>query len=284
MSSAPELTFRYRSPAGAPALELFGLWQSQPASPAPEGLSFASGDAPAVPPEDAGGGYWQIDLPIAASAVQVEQLFQDRLSGLTEILNRLDAVPTRAQTILPERKNPPLPGNEAGSISFEAAAPAELPVPGSPEANLLAGIWAFGAGGPVAEGAAIPTSFALGDGVDWAAFQKGALDLLENAQRQLLYYAWVETAQEGQVLARSTVNWLGDLQTTWQQAVTLDQTALHQRSLTLALQSRAVTLKTAATLTTLAARIVMVFTLSGGLLVALPLAWKFINEIIRSIR
>jgi hypothetical protein len=277
VSSTPELTFCYRSPAGTPALELFGLWQSQPA---PEGLSFASGDAA---PEDAGGGYWQIDLP-AAGAAQVEQLFQTRLSGLTEILNRLDAVPTRAQTVLPERKNSPL-SNKAGMVSFDAAAPAELPTPGSPEANLLAGIQAFGTGGPASEGgqAAIPTSFALGDGLDWGAFQKGALDLLENAQRQLLYYAWVETAQEGQVLARSTVNWLGDLQTTWQQEVTLEQTALHERSLTLALQSRAVTLKTAATLTTLAARIVMVSSVAGGLLVALPLAWKFINEIIRSI-
>jgi hypothetical protein len=276
VSSAPELTLRYRS--YSPTLELFGLWQSQPA---PEGLSFAAGDAPQADP---GGGYWQIDLP-AAGADQVEQLFQTHQNDLKEILARLDSIPARAQTILPDRKNPPLEKGGKKELSFEAAALVDLPAPGSPETNLLAGIQAFEGGEPAPGGAksAVPTSFALGDGLDWGAFQKSALDLLENAQRQLLYYAWVETAQAGQVLARSTVNWLGDLQTTWQQGVTPQQAALHERSLTLALQSRAVTLKTAATLATLAARIVMVFTLSGGLLVALSLAWKFIDEIIRSV-
>lgn len=113
--------------------------------------------------------------------------------------------------------------------------------------------------------------------------EQGALAaFLEQAGRQVQYYAWVETAEEGRLVARSTVNWFGHLDTFWKVNAMPSQQTLHRRSLELALATRLTTVKTALTVVKWIGVVAQVSALSGpALVVALPgLVWRAVNEII----
>ncbi|MBN1373460.1 MAG: hypothetical protein JW987_16095 [Anaerolineaceae bacterium] len=105
---------------------------------------------------------------------------------------------------------------------------------------------------------------------------------LEQAGRQVQYYAWVETTDRGIMLARSTVNWFGHLDTIWREDALAPQRALHQRSLELALATRLTTVKTALTVVKWVGLVARIATLSGpAALVVLPgLVWGAVNDVI----
>ncbi len=105
---------------------------------------------------------------------------------------------------------------------------------------------------------------------------------LEQAGRQVQYYAWVETTERGILLARSTVNWFGHLDTIWREDALPPQRSLHQRSLELALATRLTTVKTALTVVKWVGLVARFSALSGpAALVVLPgLVWQAVNDVI----
>ncbi len=95
----------------------------------------------------------------------------------------------------------------------------------------------------------------------------------------LTHYAWVETKIEDHLLVRTAVSWKGDFETAWQDQLDPERMALHQRTLNIALASRAVTLRTFAIVAAAAGKLSALMTAPGGAILALPAAWKYINEI-----
>ena len=82
------------------------------------------------------------------------------------------------------------------------------------------------------------------------------------------------------MLARTVVGWTGDLDTLWEQYLRPEQIDLHRRSLNLAITSRAAMLRTFIVTTQGAAKLSILLATPGGAILALPAAWKYVNQIL----
>jgi hypothetical protein len=98
-------------------------------------------------------------------------------------------------------------------------------------------------------------------------------------QRFVLNFAHVETEHRGKLIARTVVSWTGDVRNTlWRRDQEL--TALHLRSLALAVQTRWNWLKIIQLATEGARRIATVMAFPFGVVAAVPLAWWYIRRIL----
>jgi hypothetical protein len=101
---------------------------------------------------------------------------------------------------------------------------------------------------------------------------------LNKLQQSVLYYTWIETRVQEQLLGRTTIAWTGELDTIWQADLDPEQVILHQRTLSLALSSRTTLLQSFVMATQFAAKLAVLLSTPGGSILALPAAWKFINS------
>jgi hypothetical protein len=104
--------------------------------------------------------------------------------------------------------------------------------------------------------------------------------LLDQINHEILHYAWVETIRLGSVLARTSVDWSGDAETVWRDGISLQQTSLHIRSLRFATQSRALKIRMAMTITGGAARVAALLTNPAGAMLALPVVYRYVQQIL----
>jgi hypothetical protein len=235
--------FQLVVPDEALAPDVLGLWQAEPAS-----VSFAPGAEPPAAFR------WQVDLPAdrraAAAAVEAQAalLRRQRETLDQEALRRLHATAA------------------GGATSFALGLP-------QPERDLA--IWLQDVQGG--------QSFFWGEErlKGWAETVREAQAFVEQVQRGLVNYAWVETSVEGRRVARTTVHWLGDVATEWQAGQDRQRAALHQRAVALAVASRAtwvrVFLLAAEGAAILASAI-------GSPLLALPAAVKFVRQVLAEVR
>ena len=234
--------------------EALGPWAVLP-GPAPRAVAFGpAGMGAGVPVAP----IWQVNLP-PAPAVAAARLAdgEDRLAGeergLAAAATRLDAFVRTGSVVsftTPRGLDPAEATLRATIAELRGEAPRSLPF-GLGET--LAGAW--------------------DEAVD--RFRAGA-DWL---RRLALGEAWVETRLGERWLGRSAVGWGGDAETVWAAGLDPATAALHGRAVALALASRVTTLRRVA----LAARGAV--TLSallapGGVLLALPAAWRFIADVI----
>lgn len=238
--------FELRDAAAAVATpDIFGLWVTAPAA-------FDAAGADSAP-------LWRAnlaaDLRVAASQLAGgEALLDSSRLALASAAERLNA----------------LAGSRQGGQAFAAAT---LP---QPERELLDLLNDLGAGDVA--------SFALGDrlaaGWEQAAgrFQK----FVGQVRESIASRARVETRLQGQAqpFGRTVVGWLGDTETVWATNVDRAQTELHGRTVTLALRSRATLLKTFAIAARGAITLSLMLATPGGALLALPAAWRFINQVL----
>jgi hypothetical protein len=237
---------------------LLGLW-AVTATPAPVGVAFST--QPAAPPV-----VWQIDLPASPERAA------GRLAAAEASLAAYPWALARAQARLDGYMAQPARVDVAFSPG-SSAGPAEQALNG-----LLAEL--ASAPGPVSFG----WREAAGDGLAGAAERCEAF--LNRLAHQLAYYAWVETRQQGRLLAWTAAGWTGDARTTWLAGVGPLHVALHHRSLALAMDSRLRLLETLAFIGRNAvrlARLPVLLSLPGGALLALPLAWKFFEDVRREL-
>jgi hypothetical protein len=240
------------------APDLFGAWETAPGEPA----SFALPGAP-EPDEDVP--VWSVNLPsdLTLAATQLEAGLA-QVDGASHALGdaqaRLDALVKQAQG--------------AGEVSFGA--------PGAPlppaEQDLLNALETLRAG----ESGAVSFGLLPG-GPDLAEAEEKFRNVLTRLTQSLAYYAFVETQIEGRLLCRTTLSWSSDSQTLWQSGITAEQLTLHQRTLALAVGSRAALMNTVALTLQSAAKIAALLAVPGGALLALPSAWKFINGVLAEI-
>jgi hypothetical protein len=104
-----------------------------------------------------------------------------------------------------------------------------------------------------------------------------------NLWRLLVHFAWVETQLQGDLLARTVVNWTGDMETAWRPQVLPEEHALHLRALKLALASRITLLRLFIIVTQSATKISVLIATPGGAILALPAAWKFVNKVLAEV-
>jgi hypothetical protein len=239
---------------------VFQHWQ-----PVPQSGGDVSFEA-AAPSESVPISLWSLDLPAdpeaaAATLAQAEAQLQATQALLDEAPARLEAFATRLQS-----------GAEA-QYGLESTGVASI---GAAEAALLPWIDALQPG---------QVSFG-GEGLsrgDIGAAIAQLSQTVEDLLGQVLYLARVETRQQGALLASSLVDWTGDLDTAWEEAVSAEERGLHQRSLALALKARIALLRIILTTTQGAVKISALIATPGGALLALPAAWKYVQQLLATI-
>ena len=98
--------------------------------------------------------------------------------------------------------------------------------------------------------------------------------------RALAHYAAVETAVQGRLLGRTTVSWMGDMNTVWHAGLDPTSAVLHQRTLALALASRDTWMRMVVVVARGAIALSVLLTTPGGAILALPAAWKFVHQVL----
>lgn len=251
--------FELQLPEGEP-LGLVGPWEAAP----PASVSFDVGSGEAAPDAPV----WRVRLPedeaeAGLALSEAEAQLRASESGLEEAPARMDAILSA------------LPGGVSfGTVSFSVES-------GTPEASaldLLAQAQAIEQGRPVSFGVEGFGSQA------WEQARDQFEAFLGQLQREVLNLAWVETSAGEQLLARTAIGWGGDSNTLWAAEASDEQRRLHRRALTTAVKSRLLRIRIFSTVTSGAVKLSVMFTTPAGAVLALPAAWKFVNEILQQIK
>lgn len=118
---------------------------------------------------------------------------------------------------------------------------------------------------------------------NWSEWREEAQGFLEQVGRSMSYAAYVETRIPGQLLARTTVSWLGDVKTVSVAGLSREWVEVHQRLVALSLESRAAWLQLVLHLVS-GATILGVLAPTANATLALPVAWRFIRAFIADVR
>jgi hypothetical protein len=239
---------------------LWDAWEAAPLSQTDQPAFFGLGDPAA---EEVS--LFQIDL--SADPRSADEQLQAAEAALGRAGFALEAVPVRLDRLVGQAQ-----AGTLGQASFSLEGEGGL---GSAEAELLASLGSL-PGGPEVE------SYGLMDKLsDWKESQQEFLEAFEHLQQLLAHLAWVETRQDGSLLARTIVDWSGDLGTVWKTNLLDAQRELHQRSLAVALASRVALLRLLSTVLKASAKISVLLATPGAQILALPAAWRYVNQILK---
>ena len=260
------------------ALAPFDLWEERTSA-----LSFGVGEELPVTP------VWSLSLSSAApdgQAALAQRAGQLRAldSGLEQAGPRLERF-LRQQAGDRQAGGQPDAGQQAavGDVSFAAPSADSLFPDQTAESSLSAAL-------QVIQGAGAPGEASFGAGeafpveLNWEDLRAGFDRLVDQVNRQILHAAWVETLLDGQLAARTTVTWGGDMQTVLRPGLPRATAAAHMQSISLAMASRAANLRTVLTVAALAAQLAAKLASIGtplGALQALALTWHFVKHVIR---
>ena len=107
---------------------------------------------------------------------------------------------------------------------------------------------------------------------------------VERLLQLLLHLAWVETQIQGELVARTVVGWSGDQGTAWGMGWAGEVFTLHRRSLRLALAARLAMVRTLIVVTQGAVKLSALIAAPGGALLAMPVAWKYVNQVLAELK
>ena len=238
--------------------DVFALWTTTPAV-STEAISFGVGSAPADDAPD----LFPIDLPAdPATAKALLSRYEEQIASADRAL---DAATDRLNVFV---------HTQTAAPSFSVGAPAAAL--GKPERAMLALLGEIQTGQPA-------VSFGLGEtieaGVDKVAEQFQAF--VDRLLRSVTHHAWVETRVQGQLVCRTTIGWTGDTDTIWQAGINPAQIELHRRTVNIAVASRNNNIRRFITAAQGAIKLsALLSTGPGGLVLAMPAAWKFVNQIL----
>ena len=267
-----EVAFRALNlPQAGTAPDLFGLWE--PVSESDFSLTEEEDDEL----------HWAIDLPLdprrAAAGIDSGQ------ARLYTLLLDLDDAERRLSRFVATGGLEP--SEEASyAVGDDGAG---VPV-AEPEADLHGLLEEIAlAGEPVAPDSDEPAAFDVEEPVAGRVqeVQDGFEAFLYQFYRTVSHYAWVETAVQGRLVGRTRVSWLGDADTTWRTPVTAEQIALHQRAVTLALNTRAAMMRVAVLViqgARLLAQLPVMVASPIGIVMAIPAAWRFLDQVLAEAR
>jgi hypothetical protein len=124
-------------------------------------------------------------------------------------------------------------------------------------------------------------SFAPGSPLfDLEALSKQARAFLEKLRRALADFAWVDTCSGERWVARTSVSWLGDFETSWSAGLTPAQRQQHLYALRIAIETRQTWLRIGLIAAAGAARLSATLASGVGAIAAVPITLKFIRDLI----
>jgi hypothetical protein len=106
---------------------------------------------------------------------------------------------------------------------------------------------------------------------------------LNRLLRLITHFAWVETVIGEFLIARTIVSWDGDAGTVWGGGLKVREYQNHVRSLEQALASRNIILHAVIVTVQSAAKLAVLLATPGGAVLALPLVWKFVKQILADV-
>jgi hypothetical protein len=237
------------------ATDLLGLWRTTGAPG--ESLSFDTSTAP-----DSEMLVWRVSLPNDARSAKKE--LADGQVRLHAAEYQVSESTGRIATLVK---------SESSGPSFDTSAAS--PAPSGPELELLTSLREVNE----------PVAFGLREQFG-SAGQAGLLSFESAIQRLgqfIAQYARVDTQIEGQLVGSTVVGWTGSVCTIWRDPPDATLVELHQRTLELALESRAALIRTLAVAVrgaVILATLPALATTPAGAILALPAAWKFVNQVV----
>ncbi|HEX8502232.1 MAG TPA: hypothetical protein VF659_16735 [Pyrinomonadaceae bacterium] len=250
--AAPRLVFDYRGAADGGTADLLGLWNFA-AAPPPAAVSFAArgGAGAAGGGGDADSAVWRVELPRDYGTAAAHLLAGEKSLSTSE----------RALTLAAKEL-------EGVAAARGAAPPAR---PDGADQDALFGMLKGGR-----RGASYGLQYGLAE--SWESVNRQFTEFVESVRRMIVHYAFVETSVGGELVCRTVISWGGDAATVWRAAPDAPLLALHKRSLALALKSREALLRT---LVVVAKGAVLIS--AGGGVLALPVVWRYVREIMSEI-
>ena len=254
-------TFELSLPDSEP-LGLIGPWEA--ASQKPVAFDAMS----AVETSDVP--VWRVNLP--ADETDAHRALNDAEAKVIAAESALQEVPARLESFANRQ-----PKGETVSFDVASFGVGE----DSPEASMLD---VLNQARTIEQGQAV--SYGIGE-VANEAWEQAKVQLeafLGQLQKEVLNFAWVETNLENQLLARTAVGWSGDSNTVWFDQASVEQLNVHRRALHVAVKSRALRMQMFTTVTGGAAKLSLLLTTPAGAVLALPAAWKYVNEILQQVK
>jgi len=262
--------------AGVETEDSLGFWTTAPNS----AVHFGMEDEVAAPPADTP--VYRIQL--SEDAADAEAAFREREALLQQSAQTLESIPQRLDDLVARTQSKQeAVANQAIHFSIdelstgEDTAEAEL-------LDLLAEEDAHGGASLTADG---QVEFGILDETIHPALEQAKAQwnaLLDQTDREVLHFAWVETAMLGEPLARTSIDWSGDAETVWVDGISLEQSALHHRALRFATHSRALKLRMFLTVTGGAAKMAALMTNPAGAALALPVVYRYVNQTLTQAR
>lgn len=124
----------------------------------------------------------------------------------------------------------------------------------------------------------------LGSVDDWSQAGQQLQNLATRLFQMISNLAWIETSISGTLLGRTIIGWTGDTRTLWGTDFDLQRFDQHRRSLTLALASRHLLLRTLTVTAEGATKIAALLAIPGGPVLALPVIWKYTNRLLSEVQ
>jgi hypothetical protein len=235
---------------------LFGLWQVS----APSELETVAAES-AVALQGEGGQVWTVGLPPAPAAA--DRSLADREGQMGSVARHLDDLAGNLDEFAALFEQiQRLPVEELPSEAVPMARPELVPE----EARMWDALASLRAGVISA---------------DWREAAQHLQALLGELSRTVSHFAWVETRSGTRLVGRTSVGWTGDFETLWQADAAPSQFSLHRRSLALALASRDALLHTFVLTAQTVAKLSALVAIPGGFVLALPVIWRFINNVLK---
>ncbi len=240
-----------------------GLWATA-AGP----VSFGLGSEDSLPAEE----FYRVRLPGDLQSAHLE--LQNKQASLVQLNASLDRVPLRLDDLVERSQDRSRPNS---GLSFDVK-PIEQEM--GLEGELLGNI------SRVDSSAGKGLSFGIEEaaGEVWQAAEAQISGLMQQLDRDVLHFAWVETSISNQLVARSLLNWKGDLQTIWMEDLSPDQASLHSAALLSAVRTRHLRLRLLATVASGSIKIASLMVTPGGALLALPAVYQYVIKILAQAR
>lgn len=263
-----ELTFAHNDVEHQDADSVLGWWSLAPHDPVPKhGVAFGIPEEPVEPDTT----IWRVKLP----ANQADAHAHMRRMEASLDVSRHESLPMAKQkldALVAQQTN-----HQQRGVAFDAAFVYDYD---EAEVELLNAL------NDIERASRAGVSFGLFDQVEEtrSQFTEDVQDFLTRLLRSVTYYAWVETEIAERLCARTSVSWTSDFTTLWKHGVTREHMTLHQRSITLAIQSRDMLVQTVVLSMQGAVKLsVLLSSMSTpvGTVLALPAAWKFVNQMLR---
>lgn len=244
------------SDAAAPSL--LGLWETTELPE--ESHSFSTTVDSSSRPQ-----IWRANLP--SDVDQANSHLHVAAARLDLMTQNLDAVPERLERFAAEWRGQ--------SFSFGGEA-----LESQPEAELRDFLQEIELG-------ASSESFSFLDdvtGLDVSSSLDRFLEFLNQLRNTLANYAWVETSLGTRVIARTAVGWSADVSAAWVPGLTAAESAVHYRTLTLALKTRDVLARTCIIVAQAAVKISLLLSTPVTAPLALLAAYKFVRALIEQLQ